>query len=82
MHVLQFFQQWNVTENPFRGEEARQDGVLSRMSLDTGSATSPDAVGAGGRASASLPGPTHADFEKILGDLARPSSSIVFEYST
>lgn len=63
MNLSQFFQHWNIAENPFRGEEARHDGVFARMSEPV----------PGSPATAA-----HSDFEKILGDVARPSTSIVF----
>jgi hypothetical protein len=62
MNVSQFFDHWSIVENPFRGEEARHDEVLSRLN----------------RADAGRSGSMHSDFEKILGELARPSTSIVF----
>jgi len=61
MNISQFFEHWAINENPFRGEEARHDDVLSRLNAD---------AGAGGS--------MHSDFEKILGELTRPSTSIVF----
>ena len=68
MNLSHFFEHWGITENPFKGEEARDDGVFARLGL-------PDARGAratGGAIAA------HSDFEKILGSLARPSTSVVF----
>ncbi|HED54032.1 MAG TPA: hypothetical protein ENJ00_07500 [Phycisphaerales bacterium] len=64
MNLQQFFEHWGVTENPFRGEEARQDAVFRRLSLDDGTSQSSHAA--------------HSDFEKILGQLEFPSTSIVF----
>jgi len=64
MTVSDLLQHWNLSENPFRGEEARSDAVFARMG---GSAAAP--------AESSL---FHSDFEKILGDLRRPGSSVVF----
>jgi len=59
-----FLERHGLAENPFRGEEARCDDVFARM---------------GGADSASDPhGVHHADFDKIAGDLRRPSSSVVF----
>ncbi len=63
MNVSQFFEHWKITENPFRGEEARHDGVFQRLA-DSSSGLPPTAL--------------HSDFEKILGQLSRPSSAIVF----
>jgi len=60
MNLQDFFDHWSITENPFRGEEARHDAVFARMSLGRQGTTA------------------HSDFEKIVGDLARPSTSIVF----
>lgn len=70
MNLSTFFEHWRIVENPFRGEEARQDPVFRRLeSLGT----------AGGQVSAQGTGfTTHSDFEKILGDFARPSTAIVF----
>ncbi len=66
MNVARFFEHWKIIENPFLGEEARQDPVFGRIG---------HARGGGG----SGPMPVaHPDFSKILGDLARPGSSIVF----
>lgn len=63
MNLQQFFDHWHITENPFRGEEARQDAVFSRLA---GDGSGPSFVSA------------HSDFEKILGQIDRPSTSIVF----
>ncbi len=75
MNLSTFFEHWRIVENPFRGEEARQDPVFRRLeSLGTTSASA-----AGGHISAQGTGfTTHSDFEKILGDFARPSTAIVF----
>ena len=62
MNITHFFEHWNITENPFRGEEARHDSVFARIGL--GSSANPAA--------------SHSDLEKILGELSRPSTSIVF----
>ncbi|MBX3409225.1 MAG: hypothetical protein KF859_05000 [Phycisphaeraceae bacterium] len=67
MTVTDFLQHWSLTENPFRGEEARADAVFSRMK-----------DGAPGDTLAPPATMHHADFEKILGDLRRPGSSVVF----
>lgn len=78
MNLQQFLDHWAIVENPFRGEEARQDPVFLRLEAAS-------QAGRGGVAPAAdisgqnLPGATaHSDFEKIAGDFARPSSSIVF----
>lgn len=57
MNIARFLEHWQLSENPFRAEEARHDGVLSRMTEQISA---------------------HPDFEKILGDVGRPSTSIVF----
>ena len=64
MNIGQFFEHWGIRENPFRGEEARDDSVLARLSL-------------AGDESAHAAS-THSDFDRILGELVRPSTSIVF----
>ncbi|MCW5755237.1 MAG: hypothetical protein KIT24_11075 [Phycisphaeraceae bacterium] len=71
MNLTQFLEHWKIAENPFRAEEARNDDVFARLC-----AASAEAV-AGSRPSA-LPGLVHSDFEKILGQLTRPSSAVVF----
>lgn len=70
MNLADFLSHYQLTENPFRGEEARSDVVFARMRAP-GAAES---VEAGAASTASL----HSDFEKILGDLRRPSSAVVF----
>ncbi|MBS0196946.1 MAG: hypothetical protein JSR77_09320 [Planctomycetes bacterium] len=65
MTVTDFLHHWSLTENPFRGEEARSDAVFAKMGEPTG------------KAAADL-GTFHSDFEKIMGDLRRPGSSVVF----
>lgn len=62
MNIAQFFEHWQITENPFRGEEARHDSVFARIGLTSNG----------------VEAATHSDFEKILGELTRPSTSIVF----
>lgn len=72
MTLDEFLQHWSIVENPFRAEEARRDGVLQRMSGIPGDDGTP-------RAEPGLhPEAFHSDFEKVLGDLSSPSSSIVF----
>ncbi|MFG0328846.1 MAG: hypothetical protein ACF8PN_03000 [Phycisphaerales bacterium] len=56
MNVSTFLKHWNINENPFMAEEARQDDVFARLQ---GSAS-------------------HPDFQKILGDITRPASAVVF----
>lgn len=89
MNISQFFEHWSIVENPFRGEEARNDDVLARLNGVAGGAAR--AVGGSGDGSAdgsagalgavqAVPagGSMHSDFEKILGELTRPSTSVVF----
>lgn len=66
MNLSQFFEHWSIAENPFRGEEARHDEVFARL------------VSAGQASGTGRPATVHSDFEKILGELGRPSSAIVF----
>lgn len=66
MNTSMFFEHWRIAENPFRGEEARSDAVFARLA---GAASQPAGPGAQS---------VHSDFEKIVGELGRPSSSIVF----
>lgn len=90
MNLTQFFEHWRITENPFRGEEARHDSVFARVGFSPAGtlndAARPAAIvesspGAGaergGVAARSLI-TFHSDFEKILGDLGKPSTAIVF----
>jgi hypothetical protein len=78
MNLTQFLDHWKIVENPFRGEEARQDPVFLRLEAASQG-------GAAGNAPAAdlpaqpVPGVTaHSDFEKIAGDFAQPSTAIVF----
>ncbi len=75
MTLPAFLEHWSLVEHPFKGEEARQDPVFTRL------AAIPD-PGAGARAVAGLPKPgsriQHPDFEKIVGDFTRPSAGVVF----
>lgn len=66
MNLTQFFEHWRIAENPFRGEEARHDEVFARMER-----------GPGGPGVASVTS-RHSDFEKIVGELTRCSTSVVF----
>ena len=92
MNLSQFFEHWQIIENPFRGEEARHDTVFGRMALaarspETSGMNSesakvgPRVIDSGLRVPDSAPAPTapsstaaHSDFDKILGDLSRPST--------
>jgi hypothetical protein len=69
MNINQFFEHWSIAENPFRGEEARHDEVLARLN---GLGGEPREVGP------AHAGSMHSDFEKILGEMTRPSTSVVF----
>lgn len=81
MTVSDFLQHWQLTENPFRGEEARTDSVFARMSTP-GVRPVQVADGGGGAALSLTPAGEsasfHSDFERILGDLRRPGSAVVF----
>lgn len=73
MNLTQFFEHWSITENPFRGEEARHDAVFTRMVLHDHTA------GNAAQANRKADGKAfHSDFEKIMGELPRPATSIVF----
>jgi hypothetical protein len=66
MTLAEFLNHWGLAENPFLAEEARNDAVFARLSTT-------------GVESAALPNPVfHSDFEKVVGDLRRPSSAIIF----
>lgn len=71
MTIDTFLEHWQLIEHPFRGEEARQDPLLSRM------------VDSSVRLAAENPlrpsrMPRHPDYDKIAGEFSRPSTSIVF----
>jgi len=74
MNVSQFFEHWKIAENPFRGEEARHDDVFARMSAPGDQHPEATPAPRGVRSAVAQ----HSDFEKILGHLVRPSTSIVF----
>jgi hypothetical protein len=67
MNLSHLFDHWSITENPFKGEEARDDAVFARLGLPGLAEPTP------GRPTA-----THSDFEKVLGSLDRPSTAVVF----
>ena len=67
MNLTHFFEHWAITENPFKGEEARDDAVFARLGLHGIADPSP-----------ARPTATHSDFEKVLGSLERPSTAVVF----
>lgn len=93
MTLNELLSRFGLAENPFRGEEARNDAVFARMTGASGSgASSPETKpaessavsdpaakpGTGSFALPALTGTFHSDFEKILGDLSRPATAIVF----
>lgn len=67
MNLSHFFEHWSILENPFKGEEARDDAVFARLGLSGRADPAP------GR-----PAATHSDFEKVLGSLDHPSTAVVF----
>ncbi|MGD9690357.1 MAG: hypothetical protein AB7K52_13940 [Phycisphaerales bacterium] len=77
MTLAAFLQHWSLSEHPFRGEEARQDPVFSRLALLPAPSPTDRPFGPVGlpRAGANV---QHPDFEKIAGDFALPSAAIVF----
>jgi len=81
MNLSQFFEHWSIVENPFRGEEARHDSIFARMGINPNLARS-DIAEESSPGDQALAKPTtpsvHSDFEKIMGELDRPSTSIVF----
>ncbi len=81
MNLSQFFEHWSIVENPFRGEEARHDSIFARMGINPNLARSSIAEeGMPGDRSLAKPltPSVHSDFEKIMGELDQPSTSIVF----
>lgn len=98
MNLQSFLDHWRIAENPFRGEEARQDPVFLRLEAASEAAArqnaareaagrpttvtlSPDGTAIEGPhlpSSAPSHATTHPDFEKIVGQFDRPSTSIVF----
>ncbi|MBY0262733.1 MAG: hypothetical protein K2Q20_10340, partial [Phycisphaerales bacterium] len=80
MNLTQLLDHWQITENPFRGEEARQDPVFLRLEAASQAGLNGNARAAELDADrAPAPGVTaHSEFEKICADIARPSSAIVF----
>lgn len=94
MTLNELLARFGLAENPFRGEEARNDAVFAKMTsppsapplASTGNTPPPGTVslpGGNGQSTVSLMLPTvtgtfHSDFEKILGDLGRPATAIVF----
>lgn len=81
MNLSQFFEHWSIVENPFRGEEARHDSIFARMGINPTLARSTIAEETiPGDQSLAMPiSPSvHSDFEKIMGELDHPSTSVVF----
>lgn len=94
MTLNELLSRFGLAENPFRGEEARNDAVFAKMTsppsapplASTGNTPPPGTIpipGAISQSTVSLMLPTvtgtfHSDFEKILGDLSRPATAIVF----
>lgn len=84
-----FFEHWGLAENPFRGEEARQDGVFARLVSASAGASgvgiglaTPISSGASSGLATISPSlasrAQHNDYEKVVGDMARVSSSVAF----
>lgn len=81
MNISQFFEHWSIVENPFRGEEARHDMIFARMGINPKLAkrTADENTPPGDRSLAKPLAPSvHSDFEKIMGEMDRPSTSVVF----
>lgn len=80
MNLSQFFEHWSIVENPFRDEEARHDAIFARMGITPRVYSDRVEQESPGASSLALPRSqsVHPDFEKILGDVAHPSTSIVF----
>ncbi|MFG0312762.1 MAG: hypothetical protein ACF8LL_01045 [Phycisphaerales bacterium] len=80
MNLSQFFEHWSIVENPFRDEEARHDAIFARMGITPNTHSQQVEDESPGSAALALPRAQsmHPDFEKILGDIAHPSTSIVF----
>lgn len=85
MNLTAFFEHWRIVENPFKGEEARQDPVFWRLEgIEASVAGEPAAASVA--SSAGLTVTTHPDFEKIAGggaavpgtEFERPATAIVF----
>lgn len=75
MTVTDFLRHWGLAENPFMGEEARADDVFARMG---GQAGAPMRSGEEMPARSADLAAYHADFDKIVGDLRRPSAAVAF----
>lgn len=78
MTLTEFLQHWKLTENPFKGEEARADDVFARLSgLPRPAILASDIPSRSGERESDA-GVHHSDFEKIVGDLRRPAAAVVF----
>ena len=77
MTLAAFLEHWSLSDNPFKGEEARQDAVFTRLATLPEPLNTPRPFGFAG---SPRPGSRvqHPDFEKIAGDFSRPSAAIVF----
>lgn len=71
MTLTEFLNHHGLAENPFRAEEARSDAVFARMTAATPGAAPAPAPG-------QELGAYHSDFEKFLGDIAKPATAILF----
>lgn len=80
MNLSQFFEHWSIVENPFRDEEARHDAIFARMGINPAPNAGSGSDDAPGAAPLAMPRSQsmHPDFEKIMGDVGQPSTSIVF----
>lgn len=90
MTLADLLQHWQITENPFRDEEARSDAVFAKMmgsdhrSVErvTTTASAVMSLNPAKEQGVDAPGPPrpsyHSDFEKLLGNPYHPSTSIVF----
>ncbi len=76
MTPASFFEHFGISENPFRGEEARQDPVLARLVAGPRAGL---VEGEGGSGAYRTPRVAmHPEMERILGDLGQPSAAVVF----
>lgn len=80
MNLSQFFEHWSIVENPFRDEEARHDAIFARMGISPIPRAGNGGEEAPGAAPLAMPRnqSMHPDFEKIMGEVGQPSTSIVF----
>lgn len=78
MNLATFLDHWKILENPFKGEEARQDPVFLRLEAATQAGVAGNAPAAAIPAQLTPGQVSHSEFEKIAGDFAKPTSAIVF----